>query len=765
MQIKELFTILQAATSVLEIERALVTFEQTHGQHIQWVAVGDRENNVGTIEGSADPGRSIIERVTNGIDAILEKEHDKHNGNPDCRTPREAAFAWLEVPLQGLSEISSTQRRGLAQQIKVILQNGDGKDSRIIEIRDEGIGITPENMRSTILSLNESNKIQKHYVAGMYGQGGSSTFARSKYTLIASRNGTDPRVGFTIVRYMDLDPNSFKSGHYVYLTFNGSVLQIEQDLDDFKAGTQVKHFGYDISNYSSPVGQNSVYGLLNSILFDPILPIWLDNQIHGYRRVIKGSRNALNGAIDEGDENRRGPDLAHSSKMYYVSLGDWGSIGIEYWVLQKPEKDNRNPIKAFVNSNKPIILTLNGQSHAEFPKLLVSKTADLPFLTQRFIGHIDCNKLTAQAKRALFVSNREDARSGALYDLIQQEFVKALKADDDLILLNAEARNENYHERDESAVQQMRKEVAAILKIPGFESTSAVGKVKKGESGQGDTTRNSSSHNVHVKKLIELKEPPTYIKILWKEDEEISFYPGQRRHIRIETDANSTYHDPNDSEKSKINIVHSPGLVESCGSTPLQGGRMRIIYECPTNSIIGSKGSIRIELRRSGLPTLSDEHPIIVVEPPSPADTNSRLSLPPFEVNQVNPEDEMWDTLNWPADENEVASSAIQNDGVLRIYYSTVYPKFAEKLKAYERRDATLAELFTKKYEVWLVAHSLLLDHDKKKNNAEDMTLTPMGENEQMEIFERRERCRIASISTIFAEREVTFLTMKPSEE
>jgi len=765
MQIKELFTFLQTATSVSEIESALDTFEKTHGQLIQWVAVGDRENNVGTIEGSADPGRSIIERITNGIDAILEKEHDNHNGNPDCRTPREAAFAWLEVPLQGLSELSPTQRRGLAQQIRVILQAGDGKDARIIEIRDGGVGITPENMRSTILSLNESNKIQKHYVAGMYGQGGSSTFARSKYTLIASRNGTDPRVGFTLVRYMDLDPNSFKSGHYVYLTFNGSVLQIEEKIENFKAGTQVKHFGYDLSNYSSPVGPNSLYGLLNSILFDPILPIWLDNQIHNYRRVIKGSRNALNGAVDEGDEKSRGPELVHSSKMYYVSLGDWGSIGIEYWVLQKSEKENRNPIKAFVNSNKPIILTLNGQSHAEFSKLIVSKAADLPFLTQRFIGHIDCNKLTAQAKRALFVSNREDARSGALYDLIQQEFVKSLKSDDALTLLNNEARNENYHERDETAVQQMRKEVASILKIQGFEVTTATGGAKKGEKQQGEKTATSDSRHGYTKKTIDLKEPPTYIKILWKEDEEIPFYPGQRRHIRVETDANSTYHDPNNLETSKINIINSPGLLESCGSTPLQGGRMRIIYECPSNSIIGSKGIIRVELRRSGLPTLSDEHSVVLIEPPMSTDTNKHLSLPPFEVNPVSPEDDMWDTLNWPTDENEIASSAIQNDGMLRIYYSTAYPKFAEKLKAFERRDATLADVFTKKYEVWLVAHSLLLDHDKKNNDAGGSSSTSAGDPEQMEVVERKERCRIAIMSTIFAEREVTYLTMKPSDE
>jgi len=766
MQINELFTILQTATSVSEIERALDTFESTHGQLIQWVPVGGRENNVGTIEGSADPGRSIVERITNGIDAILEKEHEKHNGKPDCRTPREAAFSWMEVPLQGLSELTPTQRRGLSQQIAVKIQAGDGKEARLIEIRDEGIGITPENMRSTILSLNESNKIHKHYVAGMYGQGGSSTFARSKYTLIASRYGTDPRVGFTLVRFEDLDPDTFKSGHYVYLTFKGSVLQTEQTLENFKTGTQVKHFGYDLSNYPSPLGPNSVYGLLNSILFDPILPIWLDNQVHNYRRVIKGSRNALNGAVDDGDENRRGPELAHSMKMFYVNLGDWGTIGIEYWVLVKPEKENRNPIKAYVNPNKPIILTLNGQSHAEYSKLLISKNAELPYLTQRFIGHIDCNKLTPQGKRALFVSNREDARSGVLSDLIQQEFIKALKSDDLLYLLNNEARTENIHQRDETAVQQMRKEVASILKIQGFDPIISSGGAVVGGRDITDPPT-PRPHPRRPLKIIEPKEPPTFIRILWKENEEIPFYPGQRRYIRIETDANSNYHDPLDSEKSKINIIPAPGLIKSCGTTPLQGGRMRIIYECASNAALGSTNKIRVELRRSGLPVLFDERPIVIVEQPPSTSPSNQISLPPFELYPIGPDDEMWDTLLWPTEVNDIASSVTKENGILRIFYSTVYPKYSEKLKMFERRDEALAASFTKRYEVWLAAHSLLLEKDKLTNDLDgkNVDFIPTDDSTLSETFEIKERCRIATISTIFAEREVTILSTRPSED
>src|SRR5207249_3819631 len=96
----------------------------------------------------------------------------------------------------------------------------------------------------------------------------------------------------------------------------------------------------------------------------------------------------------------------------------------------------------FVNPAKPIILTIHGQNHAELSRTLVKKDADLPYLAQRLICHIDCNSLTPSAKRALFVSNREDARRGVVYDLIQQELVKALRSDDELTRLNDEAREQ-----------------------------------------------------------------------------------------------------------------------------------------------------------------------------------------------------------------------------------------------------------------------------------------------------------------------------------
>jgi hypothetical protein len=48
----------------------------------RWRAVGDRENNFGHINIGSDPGHALIERVTNAIDAIIEREAARNVRHP-----------------------------------------------------------------------------------------------------------------------------------------------------------------------------------------------------------------------------------------------------------------------------------------------------------------------------------------------------------------------------------------------------------------------------------------------------------------------------------------------------------------------------------------------------------------------------------------------------------------------------------------------------------------------------------------------------------
>jgi hypothetical protein len=745
---EELLTALRAATTPAEVEVALDAWGTSN---TAWKPVGNRENNRGTIEAAADPGRSLVERLTNGIDAVLEYEHSTHAGIPNARSPKDAAAAWLGIPDGGLSDLSQAERQRIAKRVNVTLLEGVARNKRVVEIADLGIGIAPEDMTGTILSLNEGNKLTKHYLAGLYGQGGSSTFAVSDYTLIASRANEQRPVGFTVVKFLDLPADLFRTGHYVYLTDHGMVFRAQVLAGQFPRGTIIRHIGYDLTNYSGPLGPNSLYGLLNTVLFDPVLPVWLDSRVHNYRRVIKGSRNALNGAVDEGDERRAGPTLAHNVRLFFVNIGEFGRVGIEYWLLEAPTTENKVPSAAFVNPKKPIILTLNGQNQAELSQLLIRKQAELPYLAQRLICHIDGNHLTPQAKRALFVSNREDARRGMVYDLIERELINTLKSDDELTRLNNEARERGLRTQDETATQQMRSEVARLLRIHGLNLTEPSGS----EPSAAGTHPDVPSHprpGPRPLTPIQLNEPPTYINFVWDVDEAIRFYPEQRRYVRIATDAHSSYHDANNPVRSRINLIITGQDLRLVGTTPLQGGRMRIILEAATSANIGANGNVRVELTRQGLPTLSDARDYTIQARPPAQPAARRVSLPPFDVRPVEgPNDPMWAQLGWPDEINKVASAAEMEQGTLVVHYSTVFPKFADKRCALERRDPALAGSFTRRYEIWLAVHALILHADQEA--AAHGPELPEGEGNGEQ--ERAERARMATLSALFAAREV----------
>ena len=154
---------LLAAQDVQGLEAAIEQFRASN-PGISEKPVGRRANNRGAIEVATDQARSMIERVTNAQDALLELEHQAHNGMPECRSPRDAASAWLQVPAnKGLAGLSNNERQQLAQRIVVRLEVGEKvPHSRLVSVFDDGIGIEPERMEETILSLNESNKISKH---------------------------------------------------------------------------------------------------------------------------------------------------------------------------------------------------------------------------------------------------------------------------------------------------------------------------------------------------------------------------------------------------------------------------------------------------------------------------------------------------------------------------------------------------------------------------------------------------------------------------
>ena len=92
-------------------------------------------------------------------------------------------------------------------------------------------------------------------------------------------------------------------------------------------------------------------------------------------------------------------------------------------------------------------------------------------------------------------------------------------------------------------------------------------------------------------------------------------------------------------------------------------------------------------------------------------------------------------------------------EGKLAIYYSKVFPKYSDRLRALEKKDTVMAESFTKRYEIWLVVHSFLLYRDEQE--AEILGKPQPLDTDFGEQHERQERCRFANIAAMVAAREV----------
>ncbi len=125
--------------------------------------------------------------------------------------------------------------------------------------------------------------------------------------------------------------------------------------------------------------------------------------------------------------------------------------------------------------------------------------------------------------------------------------------------------------------------------------------------------------------------------------------------------------------------------------------------------------------------------------------------MPQFRVVPVEPESTEWLRLGWPDDTAVIASDAERDEGVLVIYYSTAFPKYVQALNKLEKRDATTAASFTRRYEIWLAVHSLILDEDKSAHQGEGHAFIQEG---QLEEIEQAERCRMAIVAAMVAVRE-----------
>jgi hypothetical protein len=196
--------------------------------YLHWVPIGFRRGNAGQISLAKKPIAPLAERLVNGMEAIIElarqRELLEYPDAPVPSSPREAVQRYFKLPpLEQLPAATKQVRddaRNLARRLTLQLKWDRKAKEFAVFIRDRGIGQAPTKIHQTLLSLGASDKGDKPYLIGVFGQGGSSTYAASKYSWVLSRRAKDfaaneDEIGFSIVKH--IIPKGRRDHYFAYL--------------------------------------------------------------------------------------------------------------------------------------------------------------------------------------------------------------------------------------------------------------------------------------------------------------------------------------------------------------------------------------------------------------------------------------------------------------------------------------------------------------------------------------------------------------------
>jgi len=261
--------------------------------HLHWLPVGLERGNGGRIKLAGEPMNPIAERTVNGMESLIELARlAELLNNPDAvmpPNPREAVLRYFGLPrLDAIERMDDEERKEMRERVNEVRRrlsvhlDHDRKSKQFaVTIRDHGMGQTPPRMHETLLSLGQSDKADKPYLIGVFGQGGSSALSVSEYSIIVSRRapeilktGEDGGAGWSIVR--SIQPKGRRDHYYAYLAASedGSVPSVDAERADkasFINGAHFCHIDYDFGGSESAVTR-LLYQALNHVLFNPILP-------------------------------------------------------------------------------------------------------------------------------------------------------------------------------------------------------------------------------------------------------------------------------------------------------------------------------------------------------------------------------------------------------------------------------------------------------------------------------------------------------------
>ena len=464
------------AKSVKDINELIALLEDKY--ETEWVPIGNNESNHSTFQMLERGENGIIERLTNAIDAVIEKEYYL---NPDIelKSPRMSSEKYFHIKEGNLANYNIKDvDKDLKNLVVLNVLESNKKGRPTIEVRDYGIGLTSAEFGKTILSLQGGNKLKKFYLAGTFGQGGSTANIFSRHTLFISKpipqKDKSNKIAFTITK--EFDDLDYKTPIHKYLVLKstGCPITVEDIDNEFEPGTLVRHIEMNINQYgrssAKAPGDNSIYHFVNKKLFNPILPIKIvESRIEVDKTNIERHNNSIvamgcNSRLNDND------NVKYNDRLI-VDYIFGGIITVNYWII-----DNKDAYKNYNDKSTPVLYTINGQVEGNETSNFFDKISK-PYLLNHLIVNVDCDKMEDRIKARLFTSDRAKFQDNDYTDTLRKKVVTLLTEDQKLIELNRFYKEQMLSESNENMSEELNKKIENKLKT--FLNTGGIGNVSK----------------------------------------------------------------------------------------------------------------------------------------------------------------------------------------------------------------------------------------------------------------------------------------------
>lgn len=557
---RKLLIQLVSARSENEV-RKIIDSDPLSGNEENWKPYGGYESNFNTINNQAKNSvAALAEKPINSIDALLLKECKLRGIDPESKqapkSMKEAIELFFGIKSGDFSDLADKERRRLAGNIQIISE-GDRKRPNLI-IADKGEGQHPDDFENTFLSLHRGNKNKILFVQGKYNMGGSGVLPNCgeyNYQLILSRKtpellkkGQKDKWGFTLVRLHVATSSEYKNSWYEYfvgndgeiLSFAGEPLIILPEDESLESGTYIKLYNYYLPNPSQIT--LDLWRELNRVLHYPVLPITLHEtrkfKGHSPSKILVGNRMRILKNDNQSIEDNCPPIIP-----IIAELGKFGKRIVEVTVFKEGTVKDE-----FASPGESIFFTINGQTHATIGRSFLRTKANLHYLADYMLVHIDCTDVETNIREKIFMPSRDRMRDTEISKEIELILAEELSRHEGLKQLNQYRREQQITKNPkdvkflEGVVSKLIKKNRAILHYLGV----------------GGNIKDRNEAGTKEEKKFEGNRIPTYLKIIGSERKQMPINSYSR--VAFETDASNDYFS---RETDRGSLIIYPDVMKS----------------------------------------------------------------------------------------------------------------------------------------------------------------------------------------------------------